>query len=112
VRCVEDKELVKYLSNNDIHLEICLTSNIKTATFKSIVLHPVDKIFKSNISLSLSTDGRTISNIDLTSEYELVINKFGWDMNDIKKTNLDAISNSFTTPEIKKELIKKINSSY
>ena len=49
VRCVEDKELVKYLSNNDIHLEICLTSNIKTPTFMSIVLHPVDKIFKSNI---------------------------------------------------------------
>ena len=38
--------------------------------------------------------------------------EFSWDINDIKKTNLDAISNSFTTPEIKKELIKKINSSY
>ena len=112
VRCVEDKGLVKHLSNNDIHLEICLTSNIKTATFESIALHPVDKIFKSNISLSLSTDGRTISNIDLTSEYELVMKEFSWDMNDIKKTNLDAISHSFTSPEIKKELIKKINSSY
>ena len=64
------------------------------------------------ISLSLSTDGRTISSIDLTSEYELVMKEFGWDINDIKKTNLDAIYNSFTTPEIKKELIKKINSSY
>ncbi len=112
VRCVEDKDLMKHLSNKDIHLEICLTSNIKTATFKSITLHPVDEIFKSNISISLSTDGRTISNIDLTSEYELVMNKFGWDINDIKKTNLDAISHSFTTAEIKKELTKKINSSY
>ena len=80
--------------------------------YKRQALHSVDKIFKSNISLSLSTDGRTISNIDLTSEYELVMKEFGWDINDIKKTNLDAISNSFTTPEIKKELIKKINSSY
>ena len=112
VRCVEDKDLMKHLSNKDIHLEICLTSNTKTATFKSITLHPVDEIFKSNISISLSTDGRTISNIDLTSEYELVMNKFGWDINDIKKTNLDAISHSFTTAEIKKELTKKINSSY
>ena len=112
VRCVEDKGLIKHLSNNDIHLEICLTSNIKTATFESIALHPVDKIFKSNISLSLSTDGRTISNIDLTSEYELVMKEFGWDINDIKKTNLDAISHSFTTLDIKNELIKKINSSY
>ena len=28
VRCVEDKSLMKHLSNNHIHLEICLTSNI------------------------------------------------------------------------------------
>ena len=103
---------MNFLKNNNIHLEICLTSNIKTLTYESIDAHPIDKIFKSNISLSLSTDGRTISNIDLTSEYELVIKEFGWDINDIKKTNLDAISHSFTTPEIKKELIKKINSSY
>ena len=34
VRCVEDLELVSYLSENDYHLEICLTSNIKTNTFK------------------------------------------------------------------------------
>ena len=112
VRCVEDKKLMNYLKNNNIHLEICLTSNIKTLTYESIDAHPIDKIFKSNISLSMSTDGRTISNIDLTSEYELVVNKFGWDLSDLKKVNIDAINHSFTTSEIKKELLKKINSSY
>ena len=55
---------------------------------------------------------RDSSNIDLTSEYELVVNKFGWDLSDLKKVNIDAINHSFTTSEIKKELIKKINSSY
>ena len=112
VRCVEDKKLMNYLKNNNIHLEICLTSNIKTLTYESIDAHPIDKIFKSNISLSMSTDGRTISNIDLTSEYELVVNKFGWDLSDLKKVNIDAVNHSFTTSEIKKELLKKINSSY
>ena len=112
VRCVEDKKLMNYLKNNNIHLEICLTSNIKTLTYESIDAHPIDKIFKSNISLSMSTDGRTISNIDLTSEYELVVNKFGWDLSDLKKVNIDAINHSFTTSEIKKELLEKINSSY
>ena len=112
VRCVEDKKLMNYLKNNNIHLEICLTSNIKTLTYESVDAHPIDKIFKSNISLSMSTDGRTISNIDLTSEYELVVNKFGWDLSDLKKVNIDAVNHSFTTSEIKKELLKKINSSY
>ena len=103
---------MNFLKNNNIHLEICLTSNIKTLTYESIDAHPIDKIFKSNISLSMSTDGRTISNIDLTSEYELVVNKFAWDLSDLKKVNIDAVNHSFTTSEIKKELLKKINSSY
>ena len=65
VRCVEDLELVSYLSENDYHLEISLTSNIKTRTYKTFEEHPLNKIYNSSISISLNTDGRTISNLSL-----------------------------------------------
>ena len=111
VRCVEDPELVNYLSENDYHLEICLTSNIKTNTFKTIDDHPLNKIYNSSISLSLNTDGRTISNTDLSLEYKIAQEKFGWNIDKIKKSNLEAIKHSFTSPSIKSILIKKIKSS-
>ena len=111
VRCVEDPELVNYLSENDYHLEICLTSNIKTKTFKTFKDHPLNKIYNSSISLSLNTDGRTISNTDLSLEYKIAQEKFGWNIDKIKKSNLEAIKHSFTSSSIKSKLIKKIKSS-
>ena len=108
VRCVEDLELVSYLSENDYHLEISLTSNIKTRTYKTFEEHPLIKIYNSSISISLNTDGRTISNTDLSLEYKIAEEKFGWTIDKIKKCNLEAIKHSFTSCSNKSKLIEKI----
>ena len=108
VRCVEDLELVSYLSKNDYHLEISLTSNIKTRTYKTFEEHPLNKIYNSSISISLNTDGRTISNTDLSLEYKIAEEKFGWTIDKIKKCNLEAIKHSFTSSSNKSKLIEKI----
>ena len=108
VRCVEDLELVSYLSENDYHLEISLTSNIKTRTYKTFEEHPLNKIYNSSISISLNTDGRTISNTDLSLEYKIAEEKFGWTIDKIKKCNLEAIKHSFTSSWNKSKLIEKI----
>ena len=108
VRCVEDLELVSYLSENDYHLEISLTSNIKTRTYKTFEEHPLNKIYNSSISVSLNTDGRTISNTDLSLEYKIAEEKFGWTIDKIKKCNLEAIKHSFTSSSNKSKLIEKI----
>lgn len=108
VRCVEDLELVSYLSENDYHLEISLTSNIKTRTYNTFEEHPLNKIYNSSISISLNTDGRTISNTDLSLEYKIAEEKFGWTIDKIKKCNLEAIKHSFTSSSNKSKLIEKI----
>ena len=66
---LEDNGLVDFLAENNYHLEICLSSNIKTKTFNSYLEHTLNKIYDSSISLSLNTDGRTISNTTLSKEY-------------------------------------------
>ena len=104
VRCLEDKNLVKFLAENNYHLEICLTSNIKTSTFKSFNDHPLNEISDSSISLSINTDGRTISNTNLSKEYTILSNKFNWSMEKIIQSNLNAIEHSFTSNETKEKL--------
>ena len=112
VRCTEDNVLVDFLAENNYHLEICLTSNLKTKTFNSYSEHTLNKIYDSSISLSLNTDGRTISNTTLSKEYLIAYKEFNWDLKKLKKTNLEAIKFSFSSEEIKDKLIKIINSSY
>ena len=112
VKCIKDPKLVKVLSENNYHLEVCVSSNIKTKTFNKIEDHPISQINKSSISMSINTDGRTISDTDLTNEYKLISNKFGWSIEEFKKCNLEAIKHAFISDEIKTLLTHKINKEY
>ena len=112
VRCIEDPKLMNYLIQNDYHLEICLSSNIKTKTFDSFDDHPVNKIYNSSISMSLNTDGRAISVTDLAKEYSIADKKFNWDFEKIKKCNLQAIKHAFTSNTIKKKIIERLEKSF
>jgi adenosine deaminase len=111
VRSAEDDLLLQHLKKNNIHLEVCPTSNIKTGVFESIEKHSAPKIFESGVSMSINTDGRTISDVTLTEEYELMNKVFQWDINKFRHCNLEAIRHSFTNEKIKekiKALIEKI----
>ena len=110
VRCLEDKKLVKFLSENNYHLEICLTSNIKTNTVNSFIDHPINEIYDSSISLSINTDGRAISNTSLSDEYAIAHNELNWSMEQIIQSNLNAIEHSFSSGETKEKLRKLIKS--
>ena len=112
VKCIKDPKLVKVLSENNYHLEVCVSSNIKTKTFNKIEDHPISQINESSISMSINTDGRTISDTDLTNEYKLISKKFGWSIEEFKKCNLEAIKHAFISDEIKTLLTHKINKKY
>ena len=70
VRSVEDSSLLNKLKNNSIHLELCFTSNIVTKVYDNYMDHPIDILFKKGLSISVNSDGRTISDTDLNQEYE------------------------------------------
>ena len=98
--------------DNNHHLEVCPTSNIKTKTFESLEEHPVDKLYKRNVSLSINSDGRTISDVNLNEEYCNLSNLFGWSVEHLKQCNLNAIDHAFTSDENKSILRQKINLAY
>ena len=112
VNCMKDPNLVKFLSENNYHLEVCVSSNIKTKTFNKIEDHPISQINESSISMSINTDGRTISDTDLTNEYKLISKKFGWSIEEFKKCNLEAIKHAFVSDEIKTQLSERIHKEY
>ena len=50
VRCIESDELMEKIKKENIHLEICVTSNIVTKVFNNAKDHPIDKLYKYGIS--------------------------------------------------------------
>jgi adenosine deaminase len=104
VRSAEDPALLELLKEKDIHLEICPTSNVQTNVVDTIKDHPLDRIYRQGVSMSLNTDCRTISDVDLTYEYQLVASVFQWNKQAFLHCNLEAIRHSFCDGRMKEKL--------
>lgn len=112
VRSVEDATLIEFLKKHNIHLEVCPTSNVQTNVFPKIEDHAVDQIYQSGVSMSINTDAKTISNVTLTSEYQLLKEVFAWQKEHFLKCNLEAIQHAFISEEKKESLREKIQRAY
>jgi len=76
VRIIEDIDLTKnklgktaeYIRNNDIPLEICITSNIHTNMYKGYANHPIKDLIDLEFNVSINTDNRLMSNTSIDKE--------------------------------------------
>ncbi len=112
VRSIEDPKLMEFLKQENIHLEVCPTSNVQTNVIDIIENHPVDKIYKSGISMSINTDARTISDVDLGKEYKTLERYFNWEKECFFKCNIEAINHAFISQEKKAILAQKIETMW
>lgn len=112
VRSAEDEALLSFLKRKNIHLEVCPTSNIQTNVFERIEQHSADRIYKSGVSMSINTDARTISNVTLADEYQLMEKVFNWNKQHFKRCNLEAIKHSFASATVKEKIRKQIEAAY
>lgn len=111
-RSAEDESLLSFLKKENIHLEVCPTSNIQTNVFDIIEDHAANKIYNAGVSMSINTDARTITPVTLSSEYAMLEKTFQWQKGHFLKCNLEAISHAFCSNDLKEELKQKIVSAY
>ena len=76
VRIIEDIDITnnkigdtaEYILNNQIPLEICITSNIHTNMYKNYSEHPIKDLINYGFNVSINTDNRLMSNTDINNE--------------------------------------------
>ena len=112
VPCLELPNLVDHLREQQIHLEICPTSNIQTNTFDTYAGHPIDKLYRAGLSVGVNTDARTISNITLSQEYEKMHQTFGWEPEDFLHCNRNALKAAFVSDDVRSRLMAELDASY
>lgn len=66
--------LSDYIASQRITIEVCPTSNLQTIPeIKSIADHPVKKMIKYGISVTICTDNRLVSRTTVTNELDQVV---------------------------------------
>jgi adenosine deaminase len=68
-RLWEDGDLMRFVNDFRIPLEICLTSNVQTRAAASLEEHPLRLFFDQGLVVTLSTDNRLMSDTTVTEEY-------------------------------------------
>jgi len=107
-RVYEDVDLLNYINNHRIPLEICLTSNIHTKTVSSMSKHPFKYYIDERIRVTLNTDNRLISNTSLSKEYEIAINNFNLNENEIRTIIINGFKSAFLSHNKRRELIRQV----
>lgn len=112
VRSCEDETLLDHLRQNNIHLEVCPTSNIQVNVFDLIGNHPIERFYQKGLSFSVNTDCRTISNVTLSSEYALLEKVFQWQKDKFLHCNREALKHAFIGDELRQKLLQELEKGY
>lgn len=94
-KLIQDGDLLNYVNDHRIPIEICLKSNIDTHTVKSFKEHPFPIFYDLGLRVTLNTDNRLVSNTTMTNEYMLAHKEFNFDYEKIKNLIINGFKSSF-----------------
>jgi adenosine deaminase len=70
-------DLISYVADRRITIEVCLTSNLQTnPEIKSLAEHHFKDMLENRMSVSICTDNRLVSDTTVTREFELAVGNF------------------------------------
>lgn len=107
VRAIEDADLVARLAEEQIVLEVCPGSNIELNVFATWGEHPIDTLRKAGVPVTVSTDDPPYFHTDMTQEYRMLHETFGWGLADFQAINRTAMQAAFCDDETRQRMLSK-----
>lgn len=85
VAAINDPELIKRLIDENVTLEVCVTSNYHTKVVPAINMHPIHKLLEKGVHVTVNSDNRTCSRTTLQKEKDVLKEELGFTDEEIEK---------------------------
>ncbi len=108
----KDTELVQYLIDNQIPVEMCPISNVRTASVSSLKEHPIYGFYKKGMLVSINTDDPKMFSTTLENEYTSLADTFNLDLIDIYNLAQNSIKSAWCSEDTKMELNLELSQYY
>jgi aminodeoxyfutalosine deaminase len=95
IRAAEDPDLMRRLREEQIPLEVCITSNVRTGAVASLVSHPVRRLFDAGVPITLNTDDPGLFDCDLAGEFALAKEALGFGESELESVRKNARAFAF-----------------
>ncbi len=103
-----DTELMEVLAQRQVPVEICVTSNVRTASLSAVERHPVKQYFDAGLMVTLNSDDPALFGSDLEGEYRLAHEQFEFTREHLRELAANSFEASFLPPDTKVAWLQKV----
>jgi adenosine deaminase len=107
-RLFEDPDLMRYVNDFRVPLEICLTSNVQTRAVEDFGEHPLRLYYDEGLVVTLNTDNRLMSATTVTEEYWRAHQHLGFSWEELSHIALYGFESAFLPYKEKRALLQEV----
>jgi len=109
VRLRENGDLLNYVNDHRIPLEMCPSSNVQTGSVAGFASHPLKFYFDFGLRVTINTDNRLITDTTVTKELSVAHREMGFTLDDLCTLLVQGFKSAFLPFREKQDLLKAVN---
>ena len=107
-RLRESEDLMRYVNDHRIPLEMCLSSNVQTRAVRSLREHPFGFYFRTGLRVTVNTDNRLMSATSVTQELMHAARAFRLNAYELKRVLINGFKSAFLPYAQKARLLREV----
>jgi adenosine deaminase len=111
-RLFENPDLMRYVRDRRICLEVNITSNLQTRAVRTAADHPVRSYYREGLAVTLCTDSWLMSGVSLTDEYATAHRDLGFTRAELESMALAAFEHAFVPWPERRALIARARADF
>jgi adenosine deaminase len=112
VTAADDPDLLEELRARDVTLDLCPTSNVQASIVRSLQDHPLAALHRAGVSVTLSTDDRTVTGTSLADEYGRVAAALQLNRGELAAIGLNAFRRAFWPAPAMRPLLREAEAAW
>ena len=97
---IDDPDLLELLRARDVTLDLCPTSNVQAGLFRDLASHPLAALHRAGVSVTISTDDRTVTGTTLTEEMARTAKALELSSAEVAEVALNGFARGFAPPAL------------
>ena len=109
VRLREDGNLLNYVNDHRIPLEVCPSSNVQTGAVPAFEQHPIRFLYNFGVRVTVNTDNRLLTDTTVTKELFLLHRHLGFTLDEIRQLIIWGFKSAFLPFHVKQRTLRRVN---
>jgi aminodeoxyfutalosine deaminase len=109
ISAARDPELLDYLAQRQIPMEVCPTSNVRTRAVGAIEEHPLPQLVAAGLLVTINSDDPPMFGTTLNDEYAVAARLLGLDPAGVAGLARNAVAAAFLSAPEKEKLVAEID---